>query len=79
MKRATVTMPDDLEKAVDNYVQSQEAPPPLTAMVQATLHEYLEHRGYLRRTGRFLRITPASKGSGRSDVSRAHDRYFANE
>jgi 4-phospho-D-threonate 3-dehydrogenase / 4-phospho-D-erythronate 3-dehydrogenase len=30
-----------------------------------------------RPTGRFLRITPARKGSGRSDVSRNHDRYFA--
>jgi len=79
MKRATVTIPDDLQKAVDNYVRSQEAPPPLTAVVQAALREYLEHRGYLRRTVRFLRITPAIKGSGRSDVSLDHDRYFANE
>ncbi len=79
MKRATVTIPDDLEKAVDSYVRSQEAPPPLTAVVQAALREYLEQRGYLRKPGRFLRITPAPKGSGRSDVSRDHDRYFAEE
>jgi metal-responsive CopG/Arc/MetJ family transcriptional regulator len=79
MKRATVTIPDELEKAVDSYVRSQEVPPPLPALIQAALREYLEQRGYLRRTGRFLRITPATEGSGRSDVSREHDRYFANE
>jgi metal-responsive CopG/Arc/MetJ family transcriptional regulator len=79
MRRATVTIPDDLEKAVDSYLRSQEAPPPLTAVVQAALREYLEQRGYLQRAGRFLRITPARKGSGRSDVSRDHDRYFAEE
>jgi Arc/MetJ-type ribon-helix-helix transcriptional regulator len=77
MKRATVTIPDDLEKAVDSYVRSQEAPPPLTAVVQAALREYLTQRGYLRAATRSLRITPARKGSGRRDVSYAHDRYFA--
>jgi hypothetical protein len=79
MRRATVTIPDDLEKAVDSYMRSQEAPPALTAVVQAALREYLEQRGYSGRTGRFLRITPATKGSERSDVSREHDRYFTDE
>lgn len=32
--------------------------------------------GYLGRKGRSLRITPARKGNGLSDVSRNHDRYF---
>ncbi|MBV8774035.1 MAG: hypothetical protein JO166_17150 [Deltaproteobacteria bacterium] len=79
MKRATVTIPDHLEKALDNYVRSQDAPPPLTAVVQAALREYLEQRGYVGKTGRFLRISPAGKGSGLSDISRNHDRYFAKE
>jgi hypothetical protein len=48
MKRATVTIPDDLEKAVDSYVRAQEAPPPLTAVVQAALREYLADRGFLQ-------------------------------
>jgi len=78
MKRATVTIPDDLEKAVDNYVRAQEAPPPLTAVVQAALREYLAERGFLKSTTRPLRITPARKGSGRHDVSEAHDRYLAH-
>jgi metal-responsive CopG/Arc/MetJ family transcriptional regulator len=76
MKRATVTIPDDLAKAVDNYVRAQEARPPLTAVIQAALREYLLERGYLRSKGS-LQITAAKRGSGRRDVSQAHDRYLA--
>ena len=75
MRRATVTIPDDLAKAVDNYVQRQEAQPPLTAVVQAALRQYLADRGYLP-VERPLRISPAKKGSGKRDVSRNHDRYL---
>jgi len=76
MKRATVTIPDDLADAVETYVRDQEAPPPLTAVVQAALRQYLIQRGYLRAGGP-LRITPARRGSGRRDVSQAHDRYLS--
>ena len=78
MKRATVSIPDDLAKAVDTYVQAQEAPPPLTAVVQAALRQYLTERGYMR-ARKPLRINPAARGSGRRDVSQAHDRYLAAE
>ncbi|HUC28385.1 MAG TPA: hypothetical protein VMR80_02330 [Candidatus Acidoferrum sp.] len=74
MKRATMTLPDDLAKAVDDYVQAQEAPPALTTVVQAALREYLSERGCLR-VHRPLRIRPAKKGSGRSDISQGHDLY----
>lgn len=76
MKRATVTIPDDLAEAMESYVRAQEAPPPLTAVVQAALRQYLTDRGYLRTRGR-LRIKPAPHGSGCRDVSQAHDRYLA--
>ncbi len=76
MKRATVTIPDDLAEAVDSFVRAQDAPPALTAVVQAALRQYLTERGYLR-TRKPLCINPASKGSGRRDVSQAHDRYLA--
>lgn len=76
MKRATVTIPDDIAEAVDRYVQAQEAPPPLTAVVQAALRHYLGDRGYLAEQ-RLLRIRPAARGSGRHNVSQAHDRYLA--
>ncbi len=77
MKRATVTIPDDLAKAVESYVRAQEARPPLTAVVQAALRQYLTERGYLRAAGP-LRITPLRRGSGLRDVSQAHDRYLAD-
>ena len=76
MKRATVTIPDDLADAVESYVRDQEARPPLTAVVQAALRQYLALRGYLRPAGP-LRIRPARRGSGHRDISQEHDRYFA--
>lgn len=78
MKRATMTFPDDLAEAVERYVRSQEVPPALTTVVQAALREYLQERGFLR-PYRPLRITPAPRGSGRTDVSIDHDRYFAED
>ncbi len=76
MKRATMTLPDDLAQAVERYMASQEAPPTLTTVVQVALRRYLSERGFLR-TRQTLGITPAQKGSGRSDVSQNHDRYLA--
>lgn len=76
MKRATMTLPDDLAEAVVNYQQAHEAPPTLTTIVQAALRQYLGERGFLR-VRQPLEITPAGKGSGRRDVSRDHDRYLA--
>jgi hypothetical protein len=70
-----MTLPNDIAKAVDDYIQAQEAPPALTTVVQAALREYLRERGFMR-TYRPLRISPAKKGSGRSDVSQNHDLYL---
>jgi len=74
MRRATITLPEDLAKAVDDYVKAQDAPPALTAVVQASLREYLRGRGFLREY-RPLKITPKGN-SGRSDVSQNHDLYL---
>jgi hypothetical protein len=74
MKRATMTLPDDLAQAMEEYVQAQEAPPALTTVVQAALREYLRERGYLREF-RPLKITPKGN-SGRSDISQNHDLYL---
>jgi len=74
MKRATVTLPDDLAGAVDNYLQAQEAPPSLTTVMQTALREYLRERGFLRGY-RPLKITPKGN-SRRSDVSQNHDLYL---
>lgn len=75
MNRATITVPDDVEQALDRYLCDQEVPLALTAVVQAALRGYLAERGYLP-PARPLRISPAERGSGRDDVSIHHDRYL---
>lgn len=47
MKRASVTITDDLERALEAYRLDQEIPPGLTAVMRAALREYLTGRGYL--------------------------------
>jgi len=74
MKRATMTLPNDLSNAVDEYMRAQEAPPALTAVMQAALREFLRERGFLREY-RPLKITPKGD-SERSDVSVNHDLYL---
>ena len=69
-----MTFPDDLAKAMDDYLESQDAPPSLTTVMQAALREYLRERGFLREF-RPLKITPKGN-SGRSDVSQNHDLYL---
>ena len=78
MKRATITLPDDLEQALDQYAEEQEVPVRLTAIIQAAVREYLRERGYLHATAP-LRIRPAERGSGKSDVSTSHDQYIASK
>ncbi len=48
-----MTFPDDLAEALETYVQSQEAPPSLTTVVQAALRQYLGERGFLRGPPKF--------------------------
>lgn len=69
-----MTLPDDLAEAMEAYVQAQEAPPSITAVLQAALRDYLRKRGFLR-GHRPLKITP-KENSGRSDVSEYHDAYL---
>ena len=66
MKRATITLPDELEEALEAYRRSQELPLPLTALTQAALREYLEKRGFLPpSSGRSFGITPSDVEAGR--------------
>lgn len=82
MKRATVTIPDDLEKALDQYLYEQDAPPSFTTLVQTALREYLQNkrlqeRGYRPASGPF-HIDPLEEidEHGEPDVSINHDAYF---
>ena len=76
MKRVTVSVSDELEESLDHYLQDQEVAPSLTAVLHAALKDYLAERGYPRRKSAF-KITPASEGSGLTDISQRHDEYFA--
>src|SRR5271165_1844554 len=71
MKRATITFPEDLAEAVEQYLKAQETRPAMTTVVQAALREYLQGRGFLRGY-RPLKLRPLGN-SGRSDVSANHD------
>lgn len=47
MRRATVTIPEDLEGALESYRRDLELSPSLSAVMQAALKEYLDQRGYV--------------------------------
>ncbi|HEU4742722.1 MAG TPA: hypothetical protein VFS50_14105 [Meiothermus sp.] len=79
MKRFTVTLNDELEQALEEYLSTQKPAPSLTALVQDALREYL-----LQAKLRQVQYHPARKpwrplispkGSGLSDVSLRHDEY----
>lgn len=83
MKRVTVTVPDDLERELEDYLKTRSAPPSLTAVVQVALREFLNaqrfHEREFRRGTGLLRLPQHDQGSGRSDLSENHDRYLADE
>ena len=80
MKRATITIPDDLEVELDAYINEQETPPSLTNVVQAALRIFLEQRKWAERSyspaKKPLKLTVYDKGSGKKDLSKNHDKYF---
>jgi metal-responsive CopG/Arc/MetJ family transcriptional regulator len=83
VRRATITLPDDLEAELESYLAAQDAAPSLTGLVEAALRRYLQEkrlevRQYQPAAGP-LRITPARRGSGGADASLAHDRYLAEK
>lgn len=47
MRRATITIPDELERAIELWRRDLEVPPSLAAVVQTALRGYLVDRGYL--------------------------------
>jgi hypothetical protein len=75
MRRATITLPDDLALAVDAHIHAQEVPTALETVVQSALREYLRLRGFPR-AHHPLKITPKGN-SGRSDTSENRDAYLS--
>jgi metal-responsive CopG/Arc/MetJ family transcriptional regulator len=82
MRRATITLPSDLEAEVDDYLATQEPRPSLTALIQSALRRYLAERRlaereYLPPVGPYESYV-AEEGSGYDDVSEEHDRHLAD-
>ena len=81
MRRATITLSDDLEADVDEFLSSQEPEPTLAALVQTALRRYLDEADWSKRglilPAKPLAVTPVSPGSGRPDSSMNHDSALA--
>lgn len=81
MRRATITLPNDLEAAVEDYLRSQEPRPSFTALVQSALRRYLAEQRLTEREfvppSRPFEPFIAERGSGRDDISEEHDRALA--
>ncbi len=79
MKRATITLTNELEEALNHYLASQETPPSLTTVVQVALRDFLQMQKLKERGFREAKGTPqlsaAKRGSGLKDVSAKHDKY----
>ena len=80
MKRATITIPDDLEAELDAFMKEQATPPTLTNVVQAALRSFLEEQKWKERSfkpaKKNLQLPIFEKGSGKKDLSANHDKYF---
>jgi metal-responsive CopG/Arc/MetJ family transcriptional regulator len=85
MKRITVTLPDDLERELDTYLASKDAPPNLTTLTQAALRDYLQAKRLSERAYRpaqkpfGVRALVEKDLEGEPDVSLRHDTYLADQ
>lgn len=83
MRRASVTLSDDLEREVEAFLARQEPQPSLNALIDVALSRYLDQRKLdalqFQPATRPFRPTPAAVGSGLSDVAERHDDYLAED
>ena len=81
MRRATITIPDDLDAELNVYMKEQDVAPSLTGLVEVALRKFLDEKRFeslqYQPPRSPFRPVPAEKGSGLHDVSLEHDRYFA--
>lgn len=80
MSQATITIPDEMKQALEDYARRQDEPQELSVVIQTALQEFLErHDEFEVREYRPFRVTPIEEKDdmGESDVSVHHDTYFA--
>lgn len=69
MRRASITIPVGLERALERYRRDLEVSPSLASVVQVALEKYLEERGYPVEAGEVLEedeeIIPSEGGKPR--------------
>ncbi len=76
MKRATITIPDDLEAEFENWLGEQRARPSLTAVVQAALRSYLKPTQAREGSGdRPKQVYPVTGDAGAGCVAEAYVGY----
>lgn len=83
MRRATITIPDDLERELQNWLDTQPAPPSLAKILQAALRGFLAEKKLealeYRPASGPLSVGVAARGSGHRDASVEHDAHLAAE
>lgn len=86
MKRATITLPDELNGRLNAYLEAQPVPPSLTKIMQTALEQFLQQqerqreltqRGYKPPSKWPVTFPVDEQGSGKADISINHDAYFA--
>ena len=86
MKRVTVTLPDDLAEQLEVYMNAQTVAPSLTKVMQTALEKFLDEqelqrelakRGYKPPSKWPVNFPVFEEGSGKTDISINHDKYFA--
>lgn len=79
MKRATITITDELERAIERYRRNLEVSPSLASVMQSALKVYLEERGYLAEDdGLEDELIPSSGGKPRGLVDAPKPRGGGN-
>lgn len=81
MRRATITLTDEIEERLERFLSDREPRPSLAAVLQAALTNYLDHEAWQARSFRpargALRVSSAREGSGHEDTSLQHDTVMA--
>lgn len=83
MRRATITLTDELESKLERFFADREPRPSLAAVVQTALAKYLDNEEWQARSfepaERPLRVTIARRGSGKETTSLEHDAIIGSE